>query len=63
MPNRHTLHDRCTRAGGPADSRQGDQRRRFAEQVDACDEIPQVNAQETREANGKSILMYVQLKW
>jgi hypothetical protein len=31
--------------------------------VDACEEIPPMKAQETREANGKSMLVHVQLKW
>jgi hypothetical protein len=35
----------------------------LAERVDAREEISPVNVQETREANGKSILVHVQLKW
>jgi hypothetical protein len=62
MPNQYEFHARYTRDGGPACPRQADQRRRFGELVDACDEIPQVNAQETIEARGMSVLVQVQLK-
>ena len=33
MPNRHAVHHRCAGAGGAANSRQADQRRRFGELV------------------------------